>query len=212
MSVSCLRDPSLSDHLSYIDSTSINIQLNCEIISKMHRVINPTINRRKAQIRAKFSREVRRIVRENHEEVDELVNTIHTRSFNISAELLIRTAPDGLPIVTTTSSTDKLRYWAINHNVTRRSVNELLKILKDIGLGWLPKDSRTMCRTPRSTIITEIAGGKYWYNGIENNLRSICSNIKFETTLKLNFNVDGIPLMKSSATQFWPILANINSR
>lgn len=162
----------------------------------------------KKNYRMKFSRNVRRIVKDQQTEVDKLVNLMRESDKSTGS---LHIAPDGLPTIEAISSTDKLRYWAINHNVTRRSVTELLKILKDIGLSWLATDSRTLCKTPRTTDIRAVAGGQYWYNSIENNLRLICSNIKSDTTLKLNFNVDGIPLMKSSATQFWPILANIHS-
>lgn len=116
----------------------------------------------------------------------------------------------GTPGLLVPNRTDVLRMWILKHNLTRRSVNDLLKILKEFGLNWLSRDSRTLLRTPRSTNVIAAAGGQYWYNGIESNIQILFRNIQSNLTLRLNFNIDGIPLMKSSSTQFWPILANVH--
>lgn len=157
----------------------------------------------KSYSRVKLSRAVSQILKENNKYFNEL---IAKQKGNLA------TAPvAGRPIQNIANRTDGLRMWVLGHNITRRAVNDLLTYLKDIGLCFLPKDSRTLCRTPRFTNVIPLAGGQYWYNGIATNIRILFANLQSNVTLQLNINVDGIPLMKSSSTQFWPILGNIHS-
>ena len=107
---------------------------------------------------------------------------------------------------------DQLRQWKIEHNITRNAMNDLLKILFSKGLTesyGLPRDSRTLMQTPENLIINNVSGGKLWYHGIGNNIRSLFRRIDKNLTLSLNINIDGIPLFNSSKFQFWPILADI---
>lgn len=73
----------------------------------------------------------------------------------------------------------------------------------------LPKDYRSLLRTPRFIEISTDAGGQMWYRGIETNLRNIFSNLNENIEIALNFNIDGLPLFKSSQCCFWPILSSI---
>lgn len=102
----------------------------------------------------------------------------------------------------------ELQHWAISHKLTLTSVTDLLKILRSHDMTELPKDGRTLLRTPSVTDITEMDGGKFWYNGIRNNLLSALSNcdIQQPRTIKLLFNIDGMSPFNSSLYQFWPIL------
>lgn len=100
----------------------------------------------------------------------------------------------------------ELRYWAISHNLTLASVTDLLKILRSHDMSELPKDSRTLLKTPNVTEITEMNRGKFWYNGIRSNLLSVLSNRDIlPRTIKLLFNIDGMSPFNSSLYQFWPI-------
>lgn len=103
-----------------------------------------------------------------------------------------------------------LRSWALEYNIRRRGLSALLKILISFGFSSLPKDSRTLLKTPRTVPIESVAGGQYWYNGISNCLRNIFAKLNSNITIKLNFNIDGLPLFKSSPVELWPILANIH--
>lgn len=47
------------------------------------------------------------------------------------------------------------------------------------------------------------------YNGIQNNLEKIFAYLKSDTIISLCFNIDGLPLFKSSKQAFWPILGKI---
>ncbi|RLU15333.1 hypothetical protein DMN91_012327 [Ooceraea biroi] len=101
----------------------------------------------------------------------------------------------------------ELYHWAISHKLTLASVTDLLKILRSHGMAELPKDGRTLLKTPSITEIIEMGGGKFWYNGIRKNLLLALSNcdIQQPRTIKLLFNVDGISPFNSSLYQFWPI-------
>lgn len=101
----------------------------------------------------------------------------------------------------------ELHHWAISHNITLTSVTNLLKILRGHGMADLPKAGRTLLKTPNVTEITEMGGGKFWYNGITSNLQSALSNCNIQQprTIKLIFNIDGMSPFNSSLYQFWPI-------
>lgn len=74
----------------------------------------------------------------------------------------------------------------------------------------IPKDYRSLLRTPRHIEISPVSGGQLWYNGIKTNLQRIFSKLDEDIHVALNVNVDGIPLFKSSQRCFWPILASIH--
>ncbi|XP_061519135.1 uncharacterized protein LOC133394125 [Anopheles gambiae] len=107
-----------------------------------------------------------------------------------------------------------VKYWALATNQTHHSVEMMLEILREKTAQKFPKDPRTLLKTPRTaTNITNIEGGQYWYNGLQ---KCIINNFSFRDdeidveTISINISIDGLPLHKSSSTQFWPILANIH--
>ncbi|XP_073729979.1 uncharacterized protein [Misgurnus anguillicaudatus] len=114
-----------------------------------------------------------------------------------------------------TSLEDDLATWATEHKITHVALNSLLNTLRKHKLN-LPKDSRTLLGTVRSnTEIQEKAGGKYYHFGV---LKSIAGVLRQNTDileriniLELQVNIDGLPLYKSSATQFWPILGTVQN-
>jgi len=109
---------------------------------------------------------------------------------------------------------EELRLWAIKHKISFVALVDLLRflIMYVIQLSFLPKDLRTLLRTPRNTNIVELAGGSYWHYGLNN----IIENLKKEYTklkvvvneFQLILNVDGLSLSKSSKSTFWPILVS----
>lgn len=86
-----------------------------------------------------------------------------------------------------------------------------LNIFFSLGLLDLPKDYRALMHTPRTINISSAAGGEFWYNGIAVNLRNIFRDSKENQTICLSFNMDGLPISKSSKKHFWPILSTIHS-
>lgn len=107
---------------------------------------------------------------------------------------------------------DRLRTWALEFHLTQRAVSSLLKILKSFGMHFLPKDCRTLMRTPQWIQIEKTAGGKFWYNGIRNAFGAIFSKLSSNLSIEMNINADGLPLFKSSPIELWPILAVINGK
>jgi len=104
----------------------------------------------------------------------------------------------------------ELRVWSVNNNVTHSQLRELLKVLKKFkGFEDLPVDSRTVLRTPRVNLASACSPGQYVHFGFQNHINRIKSKFpKLDTKdIKWQINIDGLPLTKSSNTQFWPILA-----
>lgn len=105
-----------------------------------------------------------------------------------------------------------LSNWAVNCNVPQTTVNELLKIMKCyevIKTDNIPRDCRTLLAQPQSTIgiIRNVTPGYYYHFGLKNGIMKYVSTKL--TEINIAIGVDGLPLTKSSNSQFWPILACI---
>lgn len=144
---------------------------------------------------------------------DDVSNVVNVRKFKQK----LKNSEEKSPRECIASSTNRLsnlsndlRTWAIKTNITKRTLTSLLKILHNFGIKSLPKDSRTLLETPRNVQIVEQAGGKYWHNGLENCLVEVFSKLTSNLCVELNFNIDGLPLFKSSPLVFWPILVNVH--
>ena len=94
---------------------------------------------------------------------------------------------------------DDLAEWGAANNSTRRVLDDLLKILIDYGLD-LPKDSRTLKRTPRDINTFGKCHGELIYlvlkKALYKSLEKIDGN---EDNLTSANNIDGIPLSKLSS-------------
>lgn len=112
----------------------------------------------------------------------------------------------------TESLSDSLKNWAIEYGLTHRACTSLLKILNSAGVQCKFKDSRGLLKTPRNLKIPELCGGKFWYAGIKKSLQRLFVNLKETIEIKLDFNIDGLPLFNSSKVTFWPILASIDGK
>lgn len=108
---------------------------------------------------------------------------------------------------------DKLRHWIVEYKISHNSSNALLNILKSEGMK-VPQDVRTLMKTPKTQEICLMSNGTYIHLGIENMLKPALEqyNINIgisDTNLKIGINIDGLPLVKSSKSQIWPILVSI---
>lgn len=86
---------------------------------------------------------------------------------------------------------------------------KVLKKNKHIYTDNLPNDSRSLLITPKSTglKLLPVNPGKYFHFGLESGLlRYATSNL---SEIKVAIGIDGLPLSKSSNSQFWPILAYV---
>ncbi|XP_067206952.1 uncharacterized protein [Linepithema humile] len=111
-----------------------------------------------------------------------------------------------------------LQQWAIKSGIPHCHLDTLLKILRKRALPTLPACSKTFLRTSSSEYKIknfqthdgkEI--GEFVYFGIAAGLeRCVNKNLHPTNELQLQFNCDGLPLYKSSAKQFWPILCKVH--
>lgn len=106
-----------------------------------------------------------------------------------------------------------LQQWSAENSITLSSLSGLLRILnRDIPKLNLKKDARTIMETPRHLHIASDPemGGQYWNYGVEKALLNALSKQKIEIdAISLIVNIDGLPIYKSSSTEFWPILIKI---
>lgn len=99
--------------------------------------------------------------------------------------------------------------WACETNQTRASTNQLLSILRKNNEN-LPKDYRTLCRTPRKVEIKKMGNGDYVHLGLKKCMESYLQNN--ETTsdnITIDLNIDGVPVAISSNRSLWPVLVSI---
>uniref|UniRef100_A0AAG5DQC3 Uncharacterized protein n=1 Tax=Anopheles atroparvus TaxID=41427 RepID=A0AAG5DQC3_ANOAO len=107
---------------------------------------------------------------------------------------------------------EKLRYWALSFSIPHSALNVLLFILNNNQVSQLPKDSRTILQTNRTPVQTVAIGtGQFWYNGIKKCLvQHFRNTVPRVDNISLNNSIDGLPLHRSSSSQFLPILINIH--
>ncbi|KYM98121.1 hypothetical protein ALC62_11183, partial [Cyphomyrmex costatus] len=94
-----------------------------------------------------------------------------------------------------------IKYWAVvkHNNITHSVLTDLLHILHDFH-PELPLDSRTLLQTP-----LKLDTGEYCHIGLIQNLQHI-SKFYVGNTIKLSFNMKGLPLFNSTNKHLWPIL------
>lgn len=97
-------------------------------------------------------------------------------------------------------------------NTTGAAGDRLLKGLKALKhqkncFDSLPRDVRTLRKTPRKVLTEEKADGAYYHFGLR---KGIMNHLPLQVVenrcVKVLVNMDGIPLFKSSRKEFWPIL------
>jgi len=106
----------------------------------------------------------------------------------------------------------KLQYWATNYKISHSALSNLLHILSP-HFAELPLHSRTLLRTPIHMQSKQLENGEYCHIGLANELKNfLAQNTMFSAeVLKIGFNVDGLPLFRSSNIQFWPILGIVKN-
>lgn len=104
-----------------------------------------------------------------------------------------------------------LHEWALKNRITHNALNELLTVLDEHAhIKMLPRNSRTLLRTPRIVEIQKMGNGEFWYGGIKECLQTAFKYIQQKPAeIKLNISVDGMTTFKSSKKKFWPIQINI---
>jgi hypothetical protein len=109
-------------------------------------------------------------------------------------------------------TTDALRDLIVEFNIAAPCVNRLLIILKSAGLQFLPKTYVALMKTDDvKPKIQEFFDGRYVHFGLAKQISDKLDLLPIATNedIKININIDGTPLTKSSGSQFWPILGSI---
>ena len=112
---------------------------------------------------------------------------------------------------------EKLRVWAINFCIVQTIITALLMVLNGI-FPCLPQHGKTLIRTKTEFTVTSFCPensqdhSEFAYIGISTQLQRIINpaNHPENKVLKLQFNVDGLPLFKSGGIEFWPILGKVH--
>lgn len=105
---------------------------------------------------------------------------------------------------------NQLAEWAIKNSIRQHALRSLVSILNPFVKETLPKDPRTMLNTPKTIAMIPMGRGKYWHFGLEQCLRSYFDNLSESMECILSFNIDGLPIGKSTNVAFWPILCMVN--
>lgn len=106
---------------------------------------------------------------------------------------------------------DQLAQWAVAFNEKHNSVDFLLKILRRSGHPDLPATARTLLKTTKDVKLDRMSGMDYIYLGLAYQIKKHVniSSLADVTVLTLGFNIDGLPLFKSSPKSLWPVLCGI---
>ena len=110
----------------------------------------------------------------------------------------------------------QLRQWAVISRIPKAHLDSLLNILKKRVLPDIPSSSKTfLCTTAAKYTIIPMEGldglpAEYTYIGIKEGLQK-CVNPSLHMTsiLKIDFNIDGVQIKKSSRKTMWPILCKV---
>jgi len=108
------------------------------------------------------------------------------------------------------SVNEQLAQWSLESGIPQTAVSKLLHILKPICPS-LPLDARTLWQTPRQIEKKSFGTGDYVHLGLEDGISRRLSHVECnaDDEIQLQFNIDGLPLFKSSNIQLWPILCLI---
>lgn len=124
--------------------------------------------------------------------------------------------------ISTVQFIHSIKTWVIENKINFVQLNSLLKILNNFYPELkLPNDGRTLLGAVRTCNINPMksckgSDGEYIYFGIVPTLNQYMKNVILRNqiveagVIYLSFNVDGIPIFKSSNKQLWPILGHIH--
>lgn len=99
--------------------------------------------------------------------------------------------------------------WCLTSKLSRDNLKALLAMLRKYFNAPLPKDPRTLFKTPKGTKLYEMSNGSYWHYGLKKILDKIIKKYEANnidvSTIKLSINIDGAQIGKSSKKGLWII-------
>lgn len=110
-------------------------------------------------------------------------------------------------------SPQNIKAWALHNRISNVALSEILGLLKKKH-PHLPKDARTLLRTRSDSTdkIRPMGNGSFAYFGLKAFLQEfIRDRAQTNESISLKFNIDGLPIHRSSNLSFWPVLCEIDS-
>lgn len=120
---------------------------------------------------------------------------------------------------------DFLCSWAVKHNISHIALKDILGHLRTFNdFTDLPKDPRTLLKTPKFCAKSIVSGGECVYFNLPEKIASklgsgfiespipIVKNLSkdFDRLITIAISIDGVPLTKSTNKQFWPVLVSVD--
>ncbi|KAL0965679.1 hypothetical protein UPYG_G00284340 [Umbra pygmaea] len=104
-----------------------------------------------------------------------------------------------------------LATWTSEFQVKHNAVEILLKLLQSHGHPQLPSTARTVLKTAKELKTVEKSGMQSLHYSLKEMLFETLNRYPAQLvhdleTLEVSFNVDGLPLFKSSGKSMWPVL------
>ena len=108
-----------------------------------------------------------------------------------------------------TTASAAIRLYLHRTKTSLSNARILLEVLRPLHPD-LPKDPRTLLKTPRKTEVKSLDGGCYVHLGLIEGLKILLDE-RCETVdeVHIQINIDGLQLYSSSNVQLWPILCRI---
>ncbi|CAH0547083.1 unnamed protein product [Brassicogethes aeneus] len=176
-----------------------NLNFNIDLLENQNILLSNNINPVLCNI---VSNETKDNVSHNYND-KEIVAT------NIAISLLVK---DNVNCEVTL--TEQLRNWAVTSgsSVSHSAITKLLHILS-VYHPDLPKDCRTLVKTPVKMKTSVLETGTYCHLGLHKALENfLLKNPNFPNkVLQVAINIDGLPLYKSTNGQLWPILGQVKN-
>jgi hypothetical protein len=103
----------------------------------------------------------------------------------------------------TSSIRDNLINWTAQFQISHVAITALLSILRKHGFdSYLPKNSKTLMRTPRYTNVRKVAPGEYFHNGLRSGIMAFLRKSRDDIDLiEVQISIDGLPISNSSTNQ-----------
>ena len=107
---------------------------------------------------------------------------------------------------------NRLVNWAVTRDIELVDINSLLSILSEFHPeDNLPKDARTLLKTPRKTVVFEMRPGEYAHFSLKFSLLEYLDNQKPAVVnhIDLQVGIDGMPILMNCTKSFWPIMGRV---
>lgn len=149
-----------------------------------------------------------------HTTSEENCNSGHEGGSNAVSEENCRSGPEDVEMPPA-SLTMFLQEWSMKHLIPHNAIDDLLRGLKQHGHPELPLTARTLLRTPRQIETVKMSGMECVHFNLRESLIEQLKHYPKEMTeqtgtLEISFNIDGLPIFKSSRVHLWPILCAIH--